>query len=63
MCETINTLKEVKMQKKIVFVYKSQNFTQSQKICARETVTFRNFSRTPSWFWQDTGLTKFKYPG
>ena len=40
------TVKEVKMQKNLVCVYKSQDFAQSQEKCARshnhETVKFRN---------------------
>ena len=40
------TVKEFKMHKFLVCAYKSQDFAQSQKICAgshdRETVTFRN---------------------
>ena len=50
MCEKLKK-KYVKMLKKIVCAWKSQDFAQSQKFFARshdrETVTFRNSDQSP----------------
>ena len=61
------TVKEVKMHEFLVCAYKCQDFTQSQKFCARshdlETLTFNNSELVPPNIsrWKETLLKKLGF--